>query len=37
MDMAVSLPALQKLGESIGVNVDATLPKMAPKPKDDRS
>lgn len=37
MDMAVFLPALQKLGESIGVNVDATLPKMAPKPKDDRS
>ena len=30
MDMAVSLPALQKLGESIGVNLDATL--MKPKP-----
>ncbi|WP_439141433.1 flotillin family protein [Planktotalea sp.] len=37
MDMAVSLPALQKLGESIGVNVDATLSKAEPKPKDDRS
>lgn len=37
MDMAVSLPALQKLGESIGINVDATLPNAEPKPKDDRS
>lgn len=37
MDMAVSLPALQKLGESIGVNIDATLSKVEPKPKDDRS
>lgn len=37
MDMAVSLPALQKLGESIGINVDATLSKAEPKPKDDRS
>jgi uncharacterized membrane protein YqiK len=37
MDMAVSLPALQKLGESIGVNVDATLSKAEPKQKNDRS
>jgi uncharacterized membrane protein YqiK len=35
MDMAVSLPALQKLGESIGVNVDATLSKAPAKPEDN--
>ena len=36
MDMAVSLPALQKLGERIGVNVDATLSKTDKKPENDR-
>ena len=35
MDMAVSLPALQKLGESIGVNVDTTLSKKDKNPKND--
>ncbi len=35
MDMAVSLPALQKIGESIGLNIDATLPKMDQKPNRD--
>ncbi len=36
MDMAVSLPALQKLGESIGVNVDASLGKAQSVSKDER-
>lgn len=36
MDMAVSLPALKKLGENIGIEVDTTLLKTPPKPKDDR-
>lgn len=36
MDMAVSLPALQKLGENIGVNLDATLSKTDPKSGDNR-
>jgi uncharacterized membrane protein YqiK len=35
MDMAVSLPALKKLGESIGVDVDTTLVKTPPKPNED--
>ncbi|KQI71733.1 hypothetical protein AN191_12225 [Loktanella sp. 5RATIMAR09] len=35
MDMAVSLPALKKLGENIGVEVDTTLLKTPAKPKDD--
>jgi len=35
MDMAVSLPALQKLGDRIGVDVDATLSKAPTKPIDD--
>lgn len=35
MDMAVSLPALKKLGENIGIEVDTTLLKTPPKPKDD--
>lgn len=36
MDMAVSLPALKKLGESIGVDVDATLMKTPTKQNDGR-
>lgn len=35
MDMAVSLPALKKLGENIGVEVDTTLLKTPKKPKDE--
>lgn len=35
MDMAVSLPALQKLGDRIGVAVDTSLMKSQPKAKDD--
>jgi hypothetical protein len=36
MDMAVSLPALQKLGERIGVSVDATLSKTPANLEDNR-
>jgi hypothetical protein len=35
MDMAVSLPALKKLGETIGIEVDTSLLKTPPKPKDE--
>jgi uncharacterized membrane protein YqiK len=35
MDMAVSLPALKKLGKNIGVEIDTNLLKTSPEPKND--